>query len=74
MGAGIEKSKVVNRPVPGGDGSGNKSQKHKGEKKVEAPELSKEAMLLEKLKDKLMTQSPAVYNDFLKCLALYVQV
>jgi histone deacetylase complex regulatory component SIN3 len=29
--------------------------------------------VLEKLKDKLMAQSPAIYSDFLKCLSLYVQ-
>ena len=52
-------------------GFDSKGQKYKPEKKAE--ELTKEAMLLEKIKDKLMTQSSIVYNDFLKCLSLYAQ-
>lgn len=63
----IDKHKLAAKGMGAGDVKG---QKHK-EKKVE--EMSKEGLLLEKLKDKLMAQSPAVYNDFLKCLALYVQ-
>ena len=49
---------------------GDKGHKNK-EKKPE--ELTKEALLLEKLKDRLLAQDPAVYGDFLKCLSLYVQ-
>ena len=57
----------------GGHG-GKSAQKHAGkDKKGEREELCKEAVLMEKIKDKLTSQSGSVYQDYLKCLALYTQ-
>ena len=54
-----------------GEGKGKKGKKSGAD--AAAPEVHKEAVLLEKLKKKLMVMGDKCYMDFLKCLGLYVQ-
>jgi paired amphipathic helix protein Sin3a len=58
----------------GGPGKEGKSAKAKKSGADAAPaEVYREAVLLEKLKKKLVNLGDNCYNDFLKCLGLYVQ-
>jgi paired amphipathic helix protein Sin3a len=54
-----------------GEGKGKKGKKSGAD--AAAPEVHKEAVLLEKLKKKLVVMGDHCYMDFLKCLGLYVQ-
>ena len=54
-----------------GEGKGKKGKKSGAD--AAASEVHKEAVLLEKLKKKLVVMGDHCYMDFLKCLGLYVQ-